>query len=204
MQNRCAVEIMKLIVISDIFGKTPELIDLVGELSDHYCETVIVDPYNGSSRFFETEEQAYRYFQKESGLEHLFEKAARVVQRSDSPVDILGFSVGGSCAWNLSSQSPSKQIRQCVCFYGSRIRENMAVVPQIPTTIIFPQFEASFDIEPVLKGLSIKKNAEVIKTKYLHGFMNRKSSNFSEEAYKYFIQWLQDKTAQQLKQAGGG
>ena len=194
---------MKLIVVSDIFGKTPELIDLVGELSDEYCETVIIDPYNGSSRRFETEEQAYRHFQKESGLENLFEKAAREVQLSDSPVDILGFSVGGTCAWKLSSQSSSKQIRQCICFYGSRIRENMAANPQIPTTTIFPKFEVSFEIEPVLKELSVKKNTAVIKTKYLHAFMNRKSSNFSEEAYKYYIQWLKYKTAQQLNQADG-
>ena len=200
--TRCTVGIMKLIVVSDIFGKTPELIDLVGELSDMYCETVIVDPYNGSFRPFETEEQAYQQFQSESGLERLFENASKKVQHSDSAIDLLGFSVGGTCAWKLSSQSSCKQIRQCFCFYGSRIRENMAAIPQIPTTTIFPRFEVSFNIEPVMKNLSIKKNTEVIKTKYLHGFMNRKSSNFSDEAYKYFIQWLRNKTVQQYNADG--
>jgi dienelactone hydrolase len=187
---------MKLVVISDIFGRTPELIELIAELADLYCETAIVDPYNGSFRHFETEAQAYQQFQTESGLKNLLEVAAKEIRRSNTQVDILGFSIGGTCAWNLSSQGDVKQIRQCICFYGSRIRDNIDAIPQVPTTAIFPRYEVAFDIDPVIKELSTKDNTEIMKTPYRHGFMNRKSSNFSIEAYKYFIPWLRNKTLQ--------
>ena len=178
---------MKLIVISDIFGKTPALIDLVNELADLYGEIAIINPYNNPTPQFETEQGAYQQFHKVCGQENLFKKALAEVQRSTSRVDILGFSVGGTCAWNLSSQSGCGQIRQCICFYGSRIREHTEAIPQVPTTTIFPCFEVAFNIEPVIKALADKQNTELIRTKYLHGFMNRKSCNFSGEAYKYFI-----------------
>ncbi len=184
---------MKLIVISDIFGRTLQLVDLIREFSDVYCETVIIDPYEGLSRHFKSEEQAYHQFQRESGLKNLLEKAAQEIRRSDTQVDILGFSIGGTCAWNLASQGDYKQIRLCLCFYGSRIRDYIESVPQVRTTIIFPRLEAAFDIEPVIRQLSKKNNTEVIQTPYLHGFMNKASNNYSEAAYQYFIPWLRHK-----------
>jgi dienelactone hydrolase len=192
---------MKLIVISDIFGRTSELIDLVDELSDLYSETAIIDPYEGFAYRFETEDEAYQQFQKECGLDKLLQKSSKEVKNSDSAVDILGFSVGGTCAWSLSGQSDFGHIQQCICFYGSRIREKMEVIPQVKTTTIFPHSEVAFNVEPVIEALSEKPKTEVIKTIYSHGFMNRRSCNFSEAAYQYFIHWLRRKAAQQENQS---
>lgn len=188
---------MKLIVISDIFGRTAELVALVGELSDLYCETAIIDPYDGFSYPFASEDAAYHQFQKECGLEKLLQKSSEEVRKSHSAADILGFSVGGTCAWSLSGQCDFGNIRQSICFYGSRIREKMEVIPNVPTTTIFPHAEVAFNVAPVIEALSEKPRTETIKTKYLHGFMNPKSENFSEEAYQYYIQWLRGKAVQQ-------
>ena len=57
---------MQRIVVSDIFGVTPALIDLCNSLE---CETVIVDPYGGEQIGFTAESTAYSFFMENVGLE---------------------------------------------------------------------------------------------------------------------------------------
>ena len=53
---------MKIIIASDIFGRTPELENIAVELSATSFETIILDPYLGNDMKFADENKAYEYF----------------------------------------------------------------------------------------------------------------------------------------------
>lgn len=181
---------MNLLVVSDIFGNTKPLNEFVAHLSSFYCKITVIDPYGGQYIQFSSEEDAYKYFQMNCGIKQLTELLAEEIEKSKHTVDIIGFSVGGTAAWEISSSETTKSIRTIVCFYSSRIRNNTSITPRFPTTVIFPEFEKSFELEPVIQAVEKNTNVEVIRTNYLHGFMNKKSENYSEAGYKYFLSWL--------------
>ena len=184
---------MNLIIVSDIFGKTASLNEFSTQLSSFYGEISVIDPYAGQNIQFGNEENAYQYFQQNCGIWQLTEQVEQKIDETKEAIDIIGFSVGGTSAWEISGKDVSKSIRNIVCFYGSRIREKTNICPQIPTTLVFPAYEKSFEVESVIKNVENKQNAEVIRTRYLHGFMNRESKNYSETGYKYFSSWLAKK-----------
>ncbi|SEA12338.1 Dienelactone hydrolase [Desulfuromusa kysingii] len=186
---------MNLIVVSDIFGKTESINQLIAKLSPFYSEVTVIDPYEGQNISFENEEHAYQYFQQNCGITKLTAHLENEVINSKEKIDIIGFSVGGSSAWEISGKDISTNIRNVVSFYGSRIREKTNISPQYPTSVIFPAVEKSFELGPVIQAVENKQNVEVIRINYLHGFMNRESKNFSETGYKYFSDWLAKKAA---------
>jgi len=181
---------MNLIVVSDIFGKTASLNEFAAQLSSSYSEIIVIDPYGGQNMQFGNEENAYQYFQQNCGIEQLTEQVEKGIKKAKEAVDIIGFSVGGTSAWEISGKDVSKSIGKIVCFYGSRIREKTNISPQFSTTLVFPAFEKSFELEPVIRKVENKQNVEVVRTSYLHGFMNRESKKYSEPGYKYFSSWL--------------
>ncbi|WP_321394994.1 dienelactone hydrolase family protein [uncultured Desulfuromusa sp.] len=184
---------MNLIVVSDIFGKTESINKLTAQLSPFYSEVTVIDPYEGQNISFEKEEHAYRHFQQNCGIKKLTTLLEKEAINSKGKIDIIGFSVGGSSAWEISGKDMSTNIRNVVSFYSSRIREKTNVSPKCSTSLIFPATEKSFDLEPVIQAVENKQNVEVIRTNYLHGFMNSESKNFSETGYKYFSDWLAKK-----------
>jgi dienelactone hydrolase len=186
---------MNLIMVSDIFGKTAALNQLAARLSIFYQHVVVIDPYGGQGICFDNEETAYEYFQKNCGLKKLTGLLEGEIESSKATLDIIGFSVGGTSAWEISGKDISKSIRNIVCFYGSRIREKTDISPQVSTSVVFPAAEKSFDLEPVILAVENKQNVAVIRTNFFHGFMNRQSKNFSETAYHYFSDWLAEKAA---------
>jgi len=181
---------MNLIVVADIFGRTTALESFAEHFSDSYRDTIILDPYAGQNYQFENEADAYRYFQQQSGLDKLIELLETQVRQTDAPLDIISFSVGASAAWEISALPIADKIRTNVCFYGSRIREKTAISPKCSTRLIFPATEETFELEPVIQKVEKKSNVEIIRTSYLHGFMNRESKNFSISGYREFCAWL--------------
>lgn len=181
---------MKLIVVTDIFGYTAALPELTSQFSHLYAEICVIDPYSGREPSFEHEEEAYLYFQQHCGLVRLTERLREEIDRSVAQVDLLGFSVGAAAAWDISAGGRVEKVRKVVCFYGSRIREKTDLHPRVPVTLIFPSHEKGFELESVIQALERRKNVEIIRTSYRHGFMNKKSLNYADDAYHDFCQWL--------------
>jgi hypothetical protein len=61
---------MNLLIVSDIFGRTKALDDLANYFDKKKIKTQILDPYNRRYKNFENENQAYRAFHAETGLEN--------------------------------------------------------------------------------------------------------------------------------------
>lgn len=175
-----------MIIISDVFGKTPALIKLSEELN----ASTIVDPYNGVDMKFKNEAEAYSYFVETVGLEAYLLKLITVIETGNSAKTLIGFSVGSSVIWRLSEKVSTHLVKRAVCFYGSQIRHFTNIEPQFEIELIFPKSEPHFNVSSLQTELSKKQNVKTIKTDYLHGFMNYYSTNYNKVAYTEQLNWL--------------
>lgn len=90
-----------LLIVSDIFGVTESLIALSHRLS---TASEIFDPYHGEVQSFNNEKSAYEYFIETVGLDTYSAQLAERVRVYDTPVRLIGFSIGASALWNISEQ----------------------------------------------------------------------------------------------------
>jgi len=170
--NNTTGRIMNIILVSDIFGKTPALI----QLAETIGATAIIDPYDGVDMGFEDESNAYAYFVEHVGFERYFEILQSELQNQVSPTHsmnvLIGFSIGASAIWKLSGNPKITNIERGICYYGSQIRNLKTVTPRFDIDLIFPEKEDHFDVLALQKALYQKENVQITQTNYLHGFMN--------------------------------
>ncbi len=171
---------MKTLFVSDIFGRTKALEKLCRDTS---AECEIIDPYYGEDPGFENEAQAYDRFMNSKGLNWYSEYLQEQIETSPIQVNLIGFSVGASAIWQISGSLSKKSVKRAACFYGSQIRFNMEIEPSVEVELYLPVSEQTFDIGIIADGLAGKNNVHIHQTKYLHGFMNKMSVNFSHDGY---------------------
>ncbi|RKF20327.1 hypothetical protein DBZ36_07765 [Alginatibacterium sediminis] len=175
---------MKL-VVSDIFGRTPELESLVGALKG---PVTIFDPYDSMFMGFTSQNQAYEHFNQHVGLNNYAQQLLAFIKSFSVPLTIIGFSVGASAIWKISDNSGLKHVSHAQCFYGSQIRYDVDIIPAFAIELIFPVFEHHFEINMLIEALVTKPNVKIQQVNYLHGFMNALSANFDKEAYAQYIE----------------
>lgn len=183
---------MNKIIVTDVFGKTPALIDFADEIG----ASKIVDPYDGTPMHFDNETQAYCYFTKNIGLDAYVNKLSQIIKNSSDDTTLIGFSVGASAIWLLSSEKIHKVVKHAICFYGSQIRHFTQLSPSFDITLIFPKSEPHFDVLELHNSLLGKPKVTSIQVDFLHGFMNRHSSNFNHIGYQFHLASLQQDIAQ--------
>jgi dienelactone hydrolase len=186
---------MNAIIVSDIFGRTPELEDIAVQLSSNSSGATIVDPYEGKFKEFKNEEEAYTNFQQTVGIERYKEYILKVINHSKSDFCLIGFSVGASAIWALSEEIQTYGNVKAICFYGSQIRNYLNVNPKIKIELFFPEHELHFDVANLISQLSRKTNVKCYAVPYQHGFMNKKSYNFNDIGYYNYLQLLKEKAA---------
>ena len=180
---------MDKIIVADIFGTTPALI----ELSDAISANKIIDPYDGKIMEFENESQAYRYFTENVGLDVYVEQLSQIIKKCSGDVTLIGFSVGASAIWQLSESTPVRIInvvKRAICFYGSQIRHQTNLSPKFDVRLIFPRRELHFDVQALKCALANKPRVTIEQVDFLHGFMNYHSENFNSVGYKKYLALL--------------
>ena len=176
---------MSVVVVSDIFGRTYALEFLTKSLGGNI---EIFDPYNGVNHDFETEEDAYFYFTENLGLERYSERLYKLIKKEKKCL-LIGFSVGASAIWRISEKEFSGELSG-ICFYGSQIRNLSSINPLFPVKVVLPIKEDHFSVENLSLEIRQKDRVDIVKTSYLHGFMNLHSKNFNKEAYAYYLDWM--------------
>jgi dienelactone hydrolase len=174
---------MNLLIVSDIFGRTKALDDLANYFDKKKIKTQILDPYNRRYKNFENENQAYRAFHAETGLEnyiHLLKQ--KLLSKKPEKTVILGFSVGASAIWAASHHIEAESFKD-VCFYSSQIRNYMEIKPKIKIELYFAKAEPAYDVDAVISKLEINNKVTCFKTNFMHGFMNERSKNFNEDGF---------------------
>ncbi len=179
---------MQLLVISDIFGLTPVLETLARSL---HPGAEILDPYLGRKYAFDGEEDAYQAFLAECGHDTYAERVRGCLSQLREPTRVIAFSAGAVAAWRALAELSTVKVTELVGFYPGQIRDYLMFDASVPTRLIFPNQEAHFDVEPVIRALSEKQRVVCEHSAYSHGFMNALSRHFSIAGYGEFIQKLQ-------------
>ena len=92
---------MTIVIVSDIFGKTPALEKLCSDLPGR---VIIVDPYKGKYLQFKDESEAYSYFSKHVGLDCYSKILENEVELVSDNLILVGFSIGASAIWEISDK----------------------------------------------------------------------------------------------------
>jgi len=183
---------MKIIIVSDIFGLTDALVEFSKQIGPN---PIILDPYMGKLNAFSDEQVAYQYFTENVGLNNYSTYVFSTLSKLKEPAFIIGFSVGAAAIWRHSDKLSSTYIKHAHLFYGSQIRNMLAVSPNIPINVIVPKLEEHFSVSGMAKSLKKLNNVSVEQCESLHGFMNRLSSNFNVSAYEAYISRLSPQAA---------
>ena len=181
---------MKLVIVSDIFGRTDALEEFAHSLNS---EALIIDPYSGKYRNFDNEQTAYRAFMSEVGIDAYVALLNVKLEKQKVPLIVIGFSVGASALWHVLAEPEKLKVTIAIGYYGSQIRSSTHLTPQFPLELVVPQSESHFSVEELIEELKQKPNTTVRQTVFFHGFMNRYSNNFHQAAYQKELAWLQDK-----------
>ncbi len=181
---------MPVIVISDIFGRTPALQRLCETLSPQETIIEIIDPYGGIDPSFKSEALAYEYFMEQVGLD----KYNAIIERRLIPANpdtfVIGFSVGATAAWCLSQKKSLSHIKKAIFFYSSQIRYFMDIQPTFEVEFIFPLHEPHYDVDDIIQKLVTTPRVSCKKASGNHGFMNELSKNFNTACCTQYTQFL--------------
>lgn len=185
----------RLIVASDIFGRTPHLEGLADALGAAVPGgAAIVDPYGGeprtlantfantfANRFanrFADEAEAHAAFLASGGLPAYAARLADELRRAGPGATLLGFSAGGAAVW-LAACDPSLPLPcLAVCLYAGQVRHHADLVPRCPCRLVFPVHEDHFDVAALAARLDGVPGVTAETAPFLHGFMNPLSKNF--------------------------
>ncbi|TMN82705.1 MULTISPECIES: hypothetical protein [unclassified Pseudoalteromonas] len=178
---------MHYIIVSDIYGKTPALQDFCKALNTKFT---LVEPYGGKEQAIESEENNYKNFIKECGHNAYTTMLHKKFDRLISPTVCIAFSAGASAAWRAQLLTGNPHLKKVVGFYPSQIRNYLNLKANVPCEFIFPYHETHFDVTAVINELNEKQNVICQPTGYCHGFMNKRSLNYNEQAYQHFYNYL--------------
>ena len=186
------MDLTRNLFVSDIFGITPALKQLLEAVSPNSLHTKLIDPYGGQQHKFASEQEAYQGFQTIGGIESYINIVKEAVSDLDGLLTIVGFSAGGAAIWKAMEGIKKYPEIQLVLFYPGQIRHYMDVEYVFSTTIFWPSHEPHFALNTVIENLHHKKNVQSILTPFSHGFMNVNSTGYSESAYQQYKQYLQN------------
>jgi dienelactone hydrolase len=182
--------LMSIIIVSDVFGKTPALNKLAAQIEAND----IVDPYNGEFIEFKSEAEAYAFFMDNVGLDNYHTLLLNKLETLKSPPILIGFSVGASAIWMLSERINEENVKKAICYYGSQIRHFINIKPNFEVDLNFPKNESHFDVPLLIESLCKTKNVTISKLEYFHGFMNHHSTNYNDIGYKEHVKLLSSNT----------
>lgn len=174
----------RILIISDIFGRTRSLDRLARGLALPGTYVEILDPYKGVDQKFTSQQQAYDAFMAHVGLESYREIIIGKTGSCRGPLFLIAFSVGASAVWQISGDPAFQYVSKASCFYPSQIRHFPGVVPCFDLELIFPSSEPGFDVDEMIATQTEKPHVTCKKEKGKHGFMNALSPGYDENLYK--------------------
>ncbi|MCJ8325977.1 MAG: dienelactone hydrolase family protein [Campylobacterales bacterium] len=171
---------MNILIICDIYGLNKSSEKLEKYLKDLSHNVYTIDAYKGMFKNFLCEKEAYSTFIKDCNHNKYYSILEDKNKTFKADL-IISFSAGASAAWRLSENN-LKFCKKIICFYPSQIRNYTDINPRIPTLVVLPKKELTFDIDVLKKEIENKKNVDVVIYDYDHGFMNKSSASFSKKA----------------------
>lgn len=172
----------KIFILHEIYGVNAFIKEQALQLRDEQTEVECIELYPDNKVFpYAQEQEAYAYFTNEVGFDAPLEKLKQqlgVAIAHYEEVIVIGFSVGATLAWRLSTLP----LHRVVCIYGSRIRHYLNVHPSCPTLVLLPSREKSFDVENMKHTLTSIPFVQTSQFTGEHGFMDCHNAHFYQES----------------------
>lgn len=189
----------KIFILHEIYGVN-DFIKMQAEAYSNANTTVECISLYSDNRIFpyEQEQEAYEYFINEVGFDAPLEKITKIILEARTHYDevlLIGFSVGATLAWRLSTLP----LQGVVCVYGSRIRQYLDVIPSCPTLVILPSHEKSFNVHELKETFNLFPSVHTRQYLGQHGFMDIHNSNYCYGSYSQ----TQDEISQFLENKPG-
>ncbi|MBP2636799.1 MAG: dienelactone hydrolase [Firmicutes bacterium] len=172
-----------VVVLHEIYGINSHIRQVCDTLAQ-YGMDVIAPDLLGEVFAYEQEDIAYDNFMNNIGFEAAYKKITEVLQMtrtSYKKVYVLGYSIGATLAWNCSATGLCDG---AIGFYGSRIRNYLALTPTCPVLLFFPEQEKSFAVDDLIVRVSSCANVRVEKLAGQHGFADAFSPSYNQESAK--------------------
>ncbi len=179
--------VARTLVATDIFGITPEAVRLAGRLCP---DPLLISAHEDPGLHFQSEALAYERFLAGGGVEAYARRLLLRLEREPGIANLVGFSAGASAGWIAAASPAARELRQAVLFYGSRIREHVALRPLCPVRLVFAEHEASFSPAGLVQDLVAQGVRAELVPGSRHGFMNELSAGFFEPLRERFVEEL--------------
>jgi len=170
-----------VIVLSEIYGITSSVRLSCDALHNRGFDTIAPDYFMLPRTFAATEQKAAH----DAFLSFGFDNAARYVRELVDKVRphyrkvfLAGFSAGATTAWICAAGEP--RCDGIAAIYGSRIRDYTSLKPQIPSLVIFPEKESSFDVNDMCRVISSSPHVSTRIYEGPHGFADKRSVCYHE------------------------
>ncbi|NHB91962.1 hypothetical protein [Photorhabdus cinerea] len=131
---------MKFIFLTDIHGIS-EHVKIIAQHLGH--DVSFISPYEKENETPNDKNEVYKYFHNVSSIEKYTCKVRSTLTYINSPVILVGFSIGATVAWRLS-EDRHLPVQNTICIFGSRIRDYLDVKPVKPASLFFSNDEKYF------------------------------------------------------------
>lgn len=182
-------------LVHEIYGINNHILSMRKKFEDEGYDVYCIDLLNNRTFDYEEADEAYSYFMNEVGFDKAKSKVLDCIHSIFNyyeKVYLIGYSVGATVAWLCSEEQ--ELINGVVGYYGSRIRDYIAIEPKVKTVLFFPLREKEFDIDALIQELEGKEKVSAYKFEGLHGFAdsyskyyNSKEKELSEKILNEFI-----------------
>lgn len=172
-----------IVVLHEIYGINKHIIRVCEKCAEYGIDVVAPNLLKGREPFgYDQETTAYDYFMTNVGFAssvNQVQEVLRCARTKYKKVYLLGYSVGATITW-LCAETGLCDLG--IGFYGSRIRDYLAVKPKCPVLLLFPEEEKTFDVNSLILQL---RNVDLVQVKKLcgqHGFADQFSRNYHRKS----------------------
>lgn len=158
---------LPIIIATDIHGISDAIRMQWRSLGD---DLTWVSPWDMDGCPHPSEAAAVQAFHAHNGLQAYADKIAQAANQR--PALLIGFSVGATSMWLHAGSPRCHPQSQSRLYYGSRIRDHLALKPRCALSLVFAEHEPSFESARLVTQLhEVGVDASIIPNTS-HGFMS--------------------------------
>jgi dienelactone hydrolase len=177
---------LPIIIATDIHGITDAVRTQWRSLGE---DITLVSPWDMDGCPHASEEAAVQAFHAHEGLQAFADKIAQVAHQQ--PALLIGFSVGASSMWLHAGSSRCHPQSRARLYYGSRIRDHLAVKPRCAVSLVFAECEPSFEPARLVAQLRQAAVTASIIPNTSHGFMHPNAGHHRADLAQVQIEQLE-------------